>query len=134
VEQQLDYIKKIVRLVDMGVLEEDYFSEWDSPSLVIPKTNGTIRVVTDFRKLNVLLKYGMSSISYSKEWESGHTQFNGRVFHCFNIGLKYGLLSHQSRCWLLMLKAMYNYISMAHGTWENTNTNSHPWVSRLPGS
>jgi hypothetical protein len=40
--------------VDIGVLEEDYSSEWAStfPSFAIPKKNGsaTIRVVTDFRK------------------------------------------------------------------------------------
>jgi hypothetical protein len=32
--------------------------EWDSriPSVTIPKKNGTIRVVTGFRKLNLLLK------------------------------------------------------------------------------
>jgi hypothetical protein len=44
--------------VDIGVLEEDYFFKWASipPSSAIPKKNGTIRVVTDFRKLNLLLK------------------------------------------------------------------------------
>jgi hypothetical protein len=38
--------------VDIGVLEEGYSSEWVSmcPSFAIPKKNGTIRVVTDFRK------------------------------------------------------------------------------------
>jgi hypothetical protein len=52
VDQQLQKSKGIVRLVDIGVLEEDYFSEWASffPSFAIPKKNGTIRVVTDFRK------------------------------------------------------------------------------------
>jgi hypothetical protein len=30
VEQQLQLIKEIVRLVDIGVLEEDYSSEWAS--------------------------------------------------------------------------------------------------------
>jgi hypothetical protein len=30
VEQQLQQRKEIVRLVDIGVLEEDYFSEWSS--------------------------------------------------------------------------------------------------------
>jgi hypothetical protein len=46
-------IAKKVRLVDIGVLEEDYSSEWASlfPSFEIPKKNGTIRVVIDFRKL-----------------------------------------------------------------------------------
>jgi hypothetical protein len=72
VEQKLQQSKEIVRLVDIGVLEEDYSSEWASyfPSFGIPKKNGTIRVVTDFRKLNSLLKHRMSPISYSKDWES----------------------------------------------------------------
>jgi hypothetical protein len=73
VEQQFQQSKEIVRLVDIGVLEEDYSSEWASvmPSFAIPKNNGssTIRVVTDFRKLNLLLKRRISPISYSKDWE-----------------------------------------------------------------
>jgi hypothetical protein len=42
--------------VDIGVLEEYYSSEWASPSFEVPKKNGrnTIRVVTDFSKLNFL--------------------------------------------------------------------------------
>jgi hypothetical protein len=38
--------------MDIGVLEEDYSSEWASmfSSFAIPKKNGTIRVVTDFRE------------------------------------------------------------------------------------
>jgi hypothetical protein len=50
VEQQLQKSKEIVRLVDIEVLEEDYSSEWASPSFAISKKSGTIRVVTDFRK------------------------------------------------------------------------------------
>jgi hypothetical protein len=51
-EQQFQHSKEIVRLVDIGVLEEDYSYEWASlvPSFATPKKNGTIRVVTDFRK------------------------------------------------------------------------------------
>jgi hypothetical protein len=60
VEQPLQQSKEIVRLVDIGVLKEDYSSEWSScsPSFAITKKNGsiTIRIVTDFRKLNLLLK------------------------------------------------------------------------------
>jgi hypothetical protein len=41
--------------VDIRVLEEDYSSEWESPTFAIAKKNGTIRVVSDFRKLNSLL-------------------------------------------------------------------------------
>jgi hypothetical protein len=58
VEQQMQQRKENERLADIGILEEDYSSEWTSmyPSFAIPKKNGTIRVVTDFRKLNLLLK------------------------------------------------------------------------------
>jgi hypothetical protein len=58
VEQQLQQSKEILRLVDIRILEEDYSSEWSSlsPSFAIPNKNGKIRVVTDFRKLNLLLK------------------------------------------------------------------------------
>jgi hypothetical protein len=82
-------------MVDIGVLEEDYSYEWASPSFEIRKIDGTIRVVTDFRKLNLLLKRRLSPISYSKDW--GHDPFNGRVYLCLSIGLKYGFLSHQTR-------------------------------------
>jgi hypothetical protein len=69
VEQQLQQSKEIVKLVDIGVLlEEDDSSEWYSPSFAIPKKNGTIRIVTNVRKLNLLLKHTMSLISYSKDW------------------------------------------------------------------
>jgi hypothetical protein len=87
VEQQLQYSKEIVRLVNIGVLEEDYSSEWSSfsPSFAIPKKNGTIRVVTYLRKLILLLKRRMSPISYSKDW--GNAPFNGRVFLGFCIGI-----------------------------------------------
>jgi hypothetical protein len=47
--------------VDIGVLveEPDYSSEWSSlfPSFAIPKKNGTIRVVTDFRKNSTQLVF-----------------------------------------------------------------------------
>jgi hypothetical protein len=58
VDQQLQQSKEIVRLVDIGVLEEDYSSEWASsfPSFAITKKNLTIWIVIDFRKLILLLK------------------------------------------------------------------------------
>jgi hypothetical protein len=90
VEQQLQYSKEIVRLVDIGILEEDCSSEWASlfPSFSIPKKNGTIRVVTDFRKLNLLLKRRTSPISYSKDW--GHDPFNGRFAFASALDLNMG--------------------------------------------
>jgi hypothetical protein len=88
VEQQLRHSKEIVRLVDIGVLEEDYSSEWASPSFANTKKNGTIRVVTDFRKNRTQLIVEMSPVSYSKDWGGWHDPFNRRVYLCFSIGLK----------------------------------------------
>jgi hypothetical protein len=67
--QQLQQSKRIVRLVDIGVLEKYYSSEWASPSFAIPKKKGSgkITVVTNFRKLNFFLKHCMSPISHSKD-------------------------------------------------------------------
>jgi hypothetical protein len=46
----LQHSKEIVRLLDIGILKEDYFSEWASlfPMFAIPEKNGaeTIRVFT----------------------------------------------------------------------------------------
>jgi hypothetical protein len=58
VEQKFQQTKEIARLVDIGVFEEDISSEWASLSFTIPKKMGssTTRVITDFRKLNLLLK------------------------------------------------------------------------------
>jgi hypothetical protein len=54
--------------VDIGVLEEDYSCEWASvsPTFAIHKKCVTIRIVTDFSKLNLLMKHNMSPIFYSK--------------------------------------------------------------------
>jgi hypothetical protein len=97
-EQELHQSKEIVRLADIEVLEEDYSSEWASSSFAIPKKNGTVRVVTDFRKnsTQLIVETSKSPISYSKDWVMCHDPFNGSVYLCFIIELKYGLLSHQT--------------------------------------
>ena len=44
--------KEIARLEEGGVLKQAKQSIWASPTFVIPKKNDTIRVISDFRKLN----------------------------------------------------------------------------------
>jgi hypothetical protein len=60
VPRSVEQSKEIVRLVDIGVLEEDYSSEWASyfPSFGIPKKKRTKSVVT----------FKMSCLSLSKIW------------------------------------------------------------------
>ncbi len=47
---------EIDRLVLLGVLEPCDDSEWGAPSFIIPKKNGTVRFLSDFRRLNAMLK------------------------------------------------------------------------------
>ena len=44
--------KEIKRLCDLGVLQPEVAQEYQSPSLILPKQNGTVRIVSDFRVLN----------------------------------------------------------------------------------
>jgi hypothetical protein len=64
----LQQSKEIVRLLEIGVLEEDYSSEWLSvfSTFAIPNKNGTIRIVTDFSKVKLLLKRRVSPILFPK--------------------------------------------------------------------
>ena len=92
IEKQLH--KEITRLVDIRVLEVEYFSEWTSPTFSIAKKNGTIRVVSNFRKLNSLLQSHPFPIS-----KIGNMICIMRKIHlCCLIEFKYGILSHQVRC------------------------------------
>ena len=48
--------REVERLVMIGVLEEANDSEWGAPTFIIPKKDGRIRFISDFRKLNQYLK------------------------------------------------------------------------------
>ncbi|GAX23113.1 hypothetical protein FisN_UnNu094 [Fistulifera solaris] len=48
--------KEIKRLVALGVLKRNDDSPHAYPTFIIPKANGTVRFVTDFRKLNAKLQ------------------------------------------------------------------------------
>lgn len=48
--------REVERLVLIGVLEEANDSEWGAPTFIIPKKDGRIRFISDFRKLNQYLK------------------------------------------------------------------------------
>ncbi|GFH61806.1 hypothetical protein CTEN210_18281 [Chaetoceros tenuissimus] len=47
--------KELELLVKIGVLEVVHESEWGTPVFIIPKKEGTVRFVTDFRKVNGLV-------------------------------------------------------------------------------
>ena len=52
---KLTFKKELMRLVKIGVLERVQESEWGTPVFIIPKKEGTVRFLTDFRKVNGLI-------------------------------------------------------------------------------
>ena len=47
---------EIKRLVKLKVLEEVRESEWGSPTFILPKKNGSVRFLSDFRQLNTKIR------------------------------------------------------------------------------
>jgi hypothetical protein len=58
IPQSLENItkKEMDRLTNIGVFRRSYDSEWAAPTFVQPKKTGDVRILTDFRKLNMVLK------------------------------------------------------------------------------
>ena len=48
--------EEIERLVKIGLFTRVQLSEWSSPTFCIPKKDGRIRIVSDYRKVNKLIK------------------------------------------------------------------------------
>ena len=42
--------------MSIGVFEKDHNSEWGAPTFLIPKKTGDVRIITDFRRLNDMIK------------------------------------------------------------------------------
>ena len=44
--------REVERLCSLGVIEKQRDSEWGSPTFILPKKEGTVRFLTDFREVN----------------------------------------------------------------------------------
>jgi hypothetical protein len=48
---------EVNRLVELGVLKKVNRSEWEAPTFIIPKKDGTVRFISDFHKLNLRIRH-----------------------------------------------------------------------------
>ena len=72
-------MKEIKEMVNDGVLWRKHEElEWESPIFMIPKKDNMIRIVSDFREVNMLIKrklYPMPRIGTHNRKRSGCTHF-----------------------------------------------------------
>ena len=51
--------KKVCRLIKIGVLKIINTSQWVAPTFIIPRINGTVRLISEFRPLNKTKKQNL---------------------------------------------------------------------------
>jgi hypothetical protein len=76
--------------VDIGILEEDYNSEWESSKFYSAKKNGTIKFVSDLKITKLLIQtspFTITKIGDIINYMEGHL--------CHGSGFKFGVISHQ---------------------------------------
>ena len=47
---------EVNRLINIGVFKRKNNSKWEAPNFLIPKKNGTVRLISDVRELNKTIK------------------------------------------------------------------------------
>ena len=55
IPNELTLKKEVDRLIKIGVLKKINNSQWAAPTFIIPKINGTVRFISDFRDSIYLL-------------------------------------------------------------------------------
>jgi hypothetical protein len=105
------------RLTKIGVSKCSYDSEWAAPTIVQPKKTGDVRILTDFRRLNALIKrkpFPLPEISDLLQKLSGFK-------YATSLGLSMGYyhipLDEESAklCTTILPWGKYQYFATTHG-------------------
>ena len=109
--------KEIERLESIGLLTKVSSSEWAAPSFAIPKKDGTIRFVTDFRGLNGCLKRKPYPIPVIQDILAGLGEFKYATCLDLNMGYYSMELDEESKnlCVICLPWGLYRYNALPMG-------------------
>jgi len=109
--------QEIDRLVSIGLLEPVEAAEWSAPSFCIPKSNGSIRFITDFRGLNRWLKRKPYPIPVISDLMQSLSNFKYATTIDLNMGYYSMELDEFSKqlCVIVLPWGLYRYTALPMG-------------------
>jgi hypothetical protein len=109
--------KEVQRLCELGVLTRINHSEWGAPTFIIPKKDGSVRFISDFRELNKCIKRKPYPIPQIQDILLKLEGFQYATSLDLNMGYYHIKLSPQSRklCTIVLPWGKYEYDSLPMG-------------------
>lgn len=109
--------KEVERLEEIGVLKRQTESEWASPTFIIPKKQGTVRFISDFREVNKRIKrkpFPIPKISTTIQEQTGFTYATALdlIMGYYNIRLDG---DSQKICTIILPWGKYSYMRLPMG-------------------
>ena len=121
---------ELQRLLQIGVIEKAARSEWITGTFIVPKKDGWVRWITDFRGLNKSLQRKVYPLHKNSEIFQGHSGY--KFFTKLDISMQYYtfLLDEASRnlCTFATPFGLYRYCRLPMGVSESpdiTTENMH---------
>jgi hypothetical protein len=109
--------KELKHLVEIGVLRKCGATEWAAPTFIIPKKDGRVRWIADYRELNKFLKrrvYPLPFIQDVLHWRSGYKYFTNIDLTMFYYNLELDEASKEL-CIIVTPYGKFQYCQMAMG-------------------
>jgi RNase H-like domain found in reverse transcriptase/Reverse transcriptase (RNA-dependent DNA polymerase)/Integrase zinc binding domain len=108
---------EVERLLSLGVLKKVNRSEWAAPTFIIPKKDGSVRFISDFRQLNLRIKRKPFPIPHIQDLLLKLEGFQYATSLDLNMGYYHIELSPNSRalCTIVLPWGKYEYQRLPMG-------------------